>query len=52
MNFPTISFKARVVLGLLRFPTSGCFCIGGRERHTIFAPGIWWDMVEGEACKS
>lgn len=49
MNFPKISFKARVALGLLSFPTSGCFCIGRRERHAIFAPGIWWDMVEVEA---
>ena len=52
MNFPKISFKARAALGLLHLPTGDCFCMGRRAQHTIFAPGIWWDVVEGEACKS
>lgn len=51
MNYPKLSFKARAILGLINH-IGGVICIGHRERHTIFADGIWWDVEEGEACKS
>lgn len=47
-GFPQISLKARVELGVIFWPVGYCICMGSRDRHTIFSPGIWWDVVDGK----